>query len=200
MWHRADDSRVRAAATRWPSRGCGRRTSAARCSRFEQRHTSVETDFGHGLGEIITVAAARAAGRRQPRLRRRRSSTLTQEVPLQLRGHRPAAQRGRRPASTPAACATSTPPTCARPRADDRPAREGDAAWTRCRSAVKFAQGRPGPRGARQGRRGGQLGPRHAGRHRPGHRHPQGVQGRRPPRSWRSTAGPRPSAATSARP
>jgi isoquinoline 1-oxidoreductase beta subunit len=58
MWHRTDDfrqgrthpmstSRVRATYT------------LGEVLTYEQRHTSVATDFGHGLGEIITSAAAR---------------------------------------------------------------------------------------------------------------------------------------------
>ncbi|MFJ3583085.1 molybdopterin cofactor-binding domain-containing protein [Streptomyces sp. NPDC090127] len=58
MWHRTDDfrqgrthpmstSRVRATYT------------LGEVLTYEQRHTSVATDFGHGLGEIITSTAAR---------------------------------------------------------------------------------------------------------------------------------------------
>ncbi|MET9437179.1 molybdopterin cofactor-binding domain-containing protein [Streptomyces sp. NPDC006551] len=58
MWHRTDDfrqgrthpmstSRVRATYT------------LGEVLTYEQRHTSVATDFGHGLGEIITSEAAR---------------------------------------------------------------------------------------------------------------------------------------------
>ncbi|MET9377441.1 molybdopterin cofactor-binding domain-containing protein [Streptomyces sp. NPDC002992] len=58
MWHRTDDfrqgrthpmstSRVRATYT------------LGEVLTYEQRHTSVATDFGHGLGEIITSSAAR---------------------------------------------------------------------------------------------------------------------------------------------
>ncbi len=75
MWHRADDARVRAAATRWAPRGSGRPYLAGQVLTFEQRHTSVETDFSHGLGEMHHRHGGRPAGRaRQPRLRRRRSS------------------------------------------------------------------------------------------------------------------------------
>ncbi|CAM02253.1 isoquinoline 1-oxidoreductase beta subunit [Saccharopolyspora erythraea NRRL 2338] len=58
MWHRADDcrqgrthpmatSRVRVSLT--PDAVLG----------YEQRHTSVFTDFGHGLGEVVTAMAAK---------------------------------------------------------------------------------------------------------------------------------------------
>ena len=57
MWHRADDARV--------GRGHPMSTSKVRAVHaggqvlaFQQTHTSVETDFRHGLGEIITATAA----------------------------------------------------------------------------------------------------------------------------------------------
>ncbi|HEX4816839.1 MAG TPA: molybdopterin cofactor-binding domain-containing protein, partial [Nonomuraea sp.] len=58
MWHRADDSRQ--------GRTHPMATSRVRVSYlgtavlgYQQRHTSVSTDLGHGLGEIITALAAR---------------------------------------------------------------------------------------------------------------------------------------------
>ncbi|MEU8354399.1 molybdopterin cofactor-binding domain-containing protein [Nonomuraea sp. NPDC048882] len=58
MWHRADDSRQ--------GRTHPMATSRVRVAYlggvvlgYEQRHTSVSTDLGHGLGEIITAMAAR---------------------------------------------------------------------------------------------------------------------------------------------
>ncbi|MFG1944035.1 molybdopterin cofactor-binding domain-containing protein [Nonomuraea sp. NPDC048826] len=58
MWHRADDSRQ--------GRTHPMATSRVRVSylgdtvlSYKQRHTSVSTDLGHGLGEIITALAAR---------------------------------------------------------------------------------------------------------------------------------------------
>ncbi|GAA1775200.1 molybdopterin-dependent oxidoreductase [Nocardioides hankookensis] len=57
MWHRADDARV--------GRGHPMSTSKVRAVHaggqvlaFQQTHTSVETDFRHGLGEIVTATAA----------------------------------------------------------------------------------------------------------------------------------------------
>ncbi|MDN5893935.1 MAG: molybdopterin-dependent oxidoreductase, partial [Nocardioides sp.] len=57
MWHRADDSRA--------GRAHPMATSRVRASllgkevlAFQQSHTSVETDFRHGLGDIITASAA----------------------------------------------------------------------------------------------------------------------------------------------
>ncbi|MFD9893283.1 molybdopterin cofactor-binding domain-containing protein [Amycolatopsis sp. NPDC059027] len=58
MWHRADDSRQ--------GRTHPMATSRVRASYlggtvlgYQQRHTSVSTDLGHGLGEVITAMAAR---------------------------------------------------------------------------------------------------------------------------------------------
>lgn len=58
MWHRADDSRQ--------GRTHPMATSRVRVAyagdtvlSYKQRHTSVSTDLGHGLGEIITAMAAR---------------------------------------------------------------------------------------------------------------------------------------------
>jgi isoquinoline 1-oxidoreductase beta subunit len=58
MWHRTDDARV--------GRTHPMATSRIRASylagnvlTFEQRHTSVSTNFAHGLGEIITAMAAK---------------------------------------------------------------------------------------------------------------------------------------------
>ena len=58
MWHRTDDSRVGRTHPMATSR------IRATCTlgnvlTFEQRHTSVKTDFGHGLGEIITALSAK---------------------------------------------------------------------------------------------------------------------------------------------
>ncbi|MGY2701494.1 molybdopterin cofactor-binding domain-containing protein [Nocardioides sp. HB32] len=57
MWHRADDARV--------GRGHPLATSRVRAVvagdqvlSFQQAHTSVETDFRHGLGELVTAMAA----------------------------------------------------------------------------------------------------------------------------------------------
>jgi isoquinoline 1-oxidoreductase beta subunit len=57
MWHRADDARV--------GRGHPMATSRVRAVHangevlaFQQSHTSIETDFRHGLGEVITANVA----------------------------------------------------------------------------------------------------------------------------------------------
>ena len=72
MWHRADDFR--------PGRVHPMATSRVRATylgdevlTYEQRHTSVATDFSHGLGEIITALPRRAAGRRRSASPRRSS-------------------------------------------------------------------------------------------------------------------------------
>ncbi|MEU8974643.1 molybdopterin cofactor-binding domain-containing protein [Streptomyces monashensis] len=58
MWHRTDDFRQGRAHPMATSRV--RATYAlGQVLTYDQRHTSVATDFGHGLGEIITSEAAR---------------------------------------------------------------------------------------------------------------------------------------------
>ncbi|GAA4870035.1 molybdopterin cofactor-binding domain-containing protein [Saccharopolyspora cebuensis] len=58
MWHRADDSRQGRTHPMCTSRV--RVTYAGNAVLgYDQRHTSVSTDLGHGLGEIITATAAR---------------------------------------------------------------------------------------------------------------------------------------------
>ncbi len=57
MWHRADDSRV--GRTHPMATSHVRATYAGdQLLAFQQSHTSVETDFRHGLGEMLTAAAA----------------------------------------------------------------------------------------------------------------------------------------------
>ena len=61
----------RAGCTRWRPATCGRRTPATSCSRSSMSHTSVETDFRHGLGEMLDRGRRRPARRAgEPRLRR----------------------------------------------------------------------------------------------------------------------------------
>lgn len=58
MWHRTDEFRQGRTHPMATSRI--RATYAlGKVLTYEQRHTSVSTDFGHGLGEIITASAAR---------------------------------------------------------------------------------------------------------------------------------------------
>ncbi|MFD9795758.1 molybdopterin cofactor-binding domain-containing protein [Streptomyces sp. NPDC059070] len=58
MWHRTDD--FRQGRTHPMSTSRVRATySLGQVLSYEQRHTSVATDFGHGLGEIITSMAAK---------------------------------------------------------------------------------------------------------------------------------------------
>ncbi|MGH3360178.1 MAG: molybdopterin cofactor-binding domain-containing protein [Nocardioidaceae bacterium] len=58
MWHRTDDSRVGRTHPMATSRI--RATCAlGNVLTFEQRHTSIKTDFGHGVGEVITALAAK---------------------------------------------------------------------------------------------------------------------------------------------
>ena len=116
MWHRTDDFRQGRVHPMATSRVRATLPRRARCSRFDQRHTSVATDFSHGLGEIITAAGGRAAAGWATSASPQTIFELTPERALQLRRRHPAAQRDRHAASTPAACATSTARTCARAR------------------------------------------------------------------------------------
>ncbi len=113
MWHRADDARV--------GRMHPMATSHVRATyagdqllAFQMSHTSVETDFRHGLGEMLTAAAADLPGG-LGNLGFAESIFADDHAPaLRLRAQVAAAQRGRPRGSTPAACATSTRPTSAR--------------------------------------------------------------------------------------
>ncbi|KAA5835226.1 xanthine dehydrogenase family protein molybdopterin-binding subunit [Saccharopolyspora hirsuta] len=58
MWHRADDSRQGRTHPMATSRVRVTHAGGTVLS-YDQRHTSVATDLGHGLGEIITATAAR---------------------------------------------------------------------------------------------------------------------------------------------
>ena len=58
MWHRTDDSRVGRAHPMATSRIRATYT-LGNVLTFEQRHTSVKTSFGHGVGEIITSSVAK---------------------------------------------------------------------------------------------------------------------------------------------
>ncbi|MEU4689653.1 molybdopterin cofactor-binding domain-containing protein [Actinoplanes sp. NPDC023714] len=58
MWHRADDSRQGRTHPAATSRVRIAYAGAAVLG-FEQRHTSITTDLGHGLGELLTAMAAR---------------------------------------------------------------------------------------------------------------------------------------------
>ncbi|MCW2845011.1 MAG: xanthine dehydrogenase family protein molybdopterin-binding subunit [Nocardioides sp.] len=80
MWHRADDARV--------GRGHPMSTSRIRVTHangevlaFQQSHTSVETDFRHGLGEIISAMAADLPGGYGNLGYAETIFSLTQEVP-----------------------------------------------------------------------------------------------------------------------
>ncbi|MCW0214859.1 MAG: molybdopterin-dependent oxidoreductase [Pseudonocardia sp.] len=61
MWTRADDSRQGRVHPMATSRVRASVTKDSVLS-FEQRHTSVSTDFTHGLGDAITAAGAKAPG------------------------------------------------------------------------------------------------------------------------------------------
>ena len=81
--------------------GSGPPSSAGRSSAFNQSPTSVETDYRHGLGEIITARAADLPGGSATRASPRRSSRSPRRCPT-TSGRSP--RRSSRPttASTPA--------------------------------------------------------------------------------------------------
>ena len=54
--------RPRGRCTRWRPATCGRRTPVTQLLAFQMSHTSVETDFRHGLGEMLTADGRRPAG------------------------------------------------------------------------------------------------------------------------------------------
>ncbi|WP_172387936.1 molybdopterin cofactor-binding domain-containing protein [Streptomyces sp. MNP-20] len=58
MWHRADDARQGRAHPMATSRVRAAYAGGTVLS-YKQRHTSVATDFGHGLGEVFTALAAK---------------------------------------------------------------------------------------------------------------------------------------------
>lgn len=61
MWHRADDARAGRGHPMCTSRAQAN-VVAKKVVSFVQQHTSVETDFRHGLGEVITANAADIPG------------------------------------------------------------------------------------------------------------------------------------------
>ena len=193
MWHRADDARVGARATRWRPAGSGRPTLG---------------------GEVLSLRAAPHQRRDRLPARARRDHqrrwpptcpagwatsgfaetifALTQEVPYDFGVGHPDADRDRRAVQHRAACATSTRPTsaCASELVVDQLAARDEAGPLRvpppssCATSGSRRCSTRSPRRASWGR----AMPR---RHRPGHRDPQGVQGRHAPAWSRSTAGPR---------
>ena len=91
MWSRTDDFRQGRAHPMCVSRVRATYLLGNVVS-FEQRHTSVQTEFSHGLGEMITSYAAQLPDRRQPQLRRV-DLPADPVLAVQLRRHDPAAQR-----------------------------------------------------------------------------------------------------------
>ena len=78
MWHRADDARVGRAHPMALSR-IRATVSGGEVVAFQQQHTSVETDYRHGLGELITDMAANLPTGNQGFAQT--IFTLTQEIP-----------------------------------------------------------------------------------------------------------------------
>ncbi len=202
MWHRADEPRQGRVHPMATSR-IRATVLAGSVISFEQRHTSVPTDFRHGLGERLTAeVAALPTGLGNLGL-------LGDRLPahpgaaLQLRRHHAAAQRaqaGAGPLQHQLRAQHLLARRGTRQRAHRRPAgRSGcnrdPVAFRRAHAKSRVRQAGAGPR-----RRAGRVGQADAGRHRAGHRDPQGVQGRDRRSSWRSTAAPRRSTGRSATP
>ncbi len=81
MWHRADEPRQGRVHPMCTSRIRATHLAGQVLS-FEQRHTSVSTDFSHGLGEMLTAMAAELPGGVGNELGFSESIfTLTQELP-----------------------------------------------------------------------------------------------------------------------
>ena len=198
MWHRADEPRQGRVHPMCTSR-IRATYLAGQVLSFEQRHTSVETDFSHGLGEMLTSQAAKLPAGLGNLGLRRVDLRADPGAALQLRCRHPAAQRDRHRFNTGSMRNIYSPDVRMRQRAGDRPAGPRDGQGP-AGVPARVRQGRPGPCRAPEGGRGRQLGSDDAARDRPGHRDPQGVQGLHRRAWWRSTAAPRPSTARSATP
>ena len=157
MWSRTDDfrqgrthpmatSRVRATYL------------AGNVLTYEQRHTSVSTDFSHGLGEMISAFADRLpegqlhGGARHLRAHRERL--------VQLRRRPTSCSTRSTWASPPAACATSTHRTCAPRRSSSPTSSRSCTARTRTRSAASSSRTRAGSRCSTRWRKVGNWGRR----------------------------------------
>lgn len=80
MWHRADEPRQGRVHPMATSR-VRATLLAGQVLTFEQRHTSVATDFGHGLGERLTALAAELPANLGGLTLSQSIFTLTQELP-----------------------------------------------------------------------------------------------------------------------
>ena len=191
MWHRTDNfrqGRVHPMATsRVRIVHLGRERARVRPAPHERRHgLHPRASASCSSAKVATLPsdepARLLAGGLQPD--RERAVQLRRSSPSCSTRSTTSTRSTRRPS------ATSTARTCCTAvRADGRRAREGDGQGP-VPVPARVRPGRPPARGARQGRRGGQLGPRDAGRHRAGDRAPPRVQGLLPRASSRSTAGP----------
>ena len=178
MWHRADEPRQGRVHPMAHLARCAATVLGGQVLAFEQRHTSVETDFSHGLGEMLTATGRRAARRLGNLGFAQTVFQLTPGAALQLRRRHAAAQRDRQPVQHRQHAQHLLARRPHRRGADHRPARRERWARTRCEFRREFLRDERVARRARRGRRGRQLGSRDAGGHRAGHRDPQGVQGR----------------------
>ena len=95
MWHRADEPRQGRLHPMVTSRVRATHLAGQVLS-FEQRHTSVATDFSHGLGEMLTSQAAELPAGVGAMSLSQSIFALTQELPYNFGVVDPAAQRDRR--------------------------------------------------------------------------------------------------------
>ena len=162
---------------------------------FDQRHTSVATDFTHGLGEILSATLGRPARGRLSRLFAERVHAHRQRA-LQLRAGHAAPERGLPPAGQRVQHLERAqhlqPGGDRRQGADGRPGRESDGAGPVPVPALVRA-GPPHARGAGRGGQGSQLG-QARWRRSPPRESASTASTRATPRAWpRSTARRRPS-------
>ena len=195
MWHRTDNfrqGRVHPMVTSRVRALC----LGGNVLTFDQRNTSVATDWSHGFGELLS-----ATGATLPRTNlgySRVDLRPDRERALRLRRRHPAAQRDLRVQHV----QHQRRPQRLQPRGDDaaradgRPAGEGDGAGP-LPIPARLRQGQPDAGGARQGGPGRELGPRDGARHRPGASASTASTRATAPAWSRSTAGRRRSTARS---
>ncbi len=177
MWHRTDD--FRHGRTHPMSTSRVRATyNGNNVVSYEQRHTSVSTDFTHGLGEILTAYAAKVPGGNLVGFSES-IFELTQSVPYNFGvvtqllnetfNYDDFHTGSMRNIYSPNVCVATELIV------DQLAAAMGKDPLAFRRSFLK-RQACPGR--AQQGGRGRQVGPEHAQGHGPGHRRAQRVQGR----------------------
>ena len=177
MWHRADDARV---GRGHPMGTCRVRATVrrpARCWPSSSRYTSVETDFRHGLGEIITAKAADLPGGLGNLGFAETIFALTQEVPYDFGAVTQTLTETDDRFNTGVMRNIYSPDVrVAGELVVDQLAASDGQGPLRVPAEVPAQRAAPAPSSTRSPRSA--SGASDAGRHRAGHRDPQGVQGR----------------------